>query len=70
MHHLVKELFELDSNDSATVQALKVACNELIEHYNCLENPLKEQGQELVVRINAYIMKVHELKESHYQSNR
>jgi hypothetical protein len=70
MHHLVKELLVLDSNDSLTVQQLKLACNQLIEQYNLLDNPLQDKGHDLVTQINTYIMKVHQLKDLHYETNR
>lgn len=70
MHHLVKQLLVFDINDSLTVQQLKSECNQLIEQYNALDNPLQDRGQELVGQINTYIMKVHQLKDVHYQTNR
>ena len=58
-----KELLIIEEGDTVTLQKLKKECNEWIEAYNELENPLNEQGQELTTRISFLLMKITYLKE-------
>ncbi|QHT67238.1 hypothetical protein GXP67_11605 [Rhodocytophaga rosea] len=66
MNQFKKEYFLIEAKDSMTVQRLKNECNELINEYNRLTNPLSEQGQVLAFQINSYVMKLHTLKDLHY----
>ena len=61
-----KEYFLIETKDSLTVQQLKNECNELIDQYNLLSDPLSEQAQQLAFQINSYVMKLHTLKDLHY----
>ena len=49
-------------SDSATVQALKRQCNQLIEAYNRLPTPFNEEGAELSRQISFLLDKIVFLK--------
>lgn len=66
MNQFIKEYLLIEAKDSMTVQRLKNECNQLINEYNRLNNPLSEQGQVLALKINGYVMKLHTLKDLHY----
>ncbi len=70
MHQLQKDLLLIDPNDSSTVQELKEACNQMIVVYNQLDNPFEEVGQELLMAIDARVMKIYQLKDLHYYTPR
>jgi hypothetical protein len=66
MNQFKKEYLLIEAKDSMTVQRLKNECNELINEFNQLHNPVSEKGQVLALKINSYVMKLHTLKDLHY----
>ena len=70
MERFRKDKLSILHEDSFTVQSLKNDCNEIIEQYNGLQNPLSDQGLQLATQINAYIMKINQLKDSNYEKRR